>query len=86
MADEEKDIHADQIKGRSDPFFDKILHYVTGKISTFVAFLFFLIAIGAIYAVIVTKAPLTFVTTVLVLSPAIVGRLNLATYSICHPA
>lgn len=73
MAEEEKDSNANKFKGRSDPFFDKVLQYVTGKISTFVAFLFFLIALGAIYAVVVTRAPLDFITTILVLAPAVVG-------------
>ena len=60
---------------KCDPFFDKVSNYVTGKIATFVAFLFFLIAIGAIYAVVITNAPLTTVTTVLILAPAVVGLL-----------
>ena len=56
-----------------DPFFDKVSNYVTGKIATFVAFLFFLITIGAVYALVITKAPLDTLTTTLILTPAVVG-------------
>ncbi len=58
---------------RMDPFFDKVSNYVTGKISTFVAFLFALITVGAIYAVIITGVKLTTLTLFLLLGPAIVG-------------
>ncbi|MEK6942200.1 MAG: hypothetical protein AABW85_05070 [archaeon] len=60
---------------KCDPFFDKVSNYATGKIATFVAFLFFLITIGAIYAVTITRAPLNTVTTTLILAPAAVGLL-----------
>ncbi len=60
---------------KCDPFFDKVSNYVTGKIATFVAFLFFLITIGAVYALVITKAPLDSLTTVLILAPAAVGLL-----------
>ena len=73
MGDEKSTEHEHILTSRTDSFFDKLLHYSTGKIATFVAFLFFLIVLVAVYAVIVTKAPLNFVTTVLVLAPAIVG-------------
>jgi len=34
---------------RTDNFFEKVENYITGGISTFVAFLFFLVTIGALY-------------------------------------
>lgn len=74
MADE-KDSHEHKMTCKSDSAFDRILHYTTGKIATFVAFMFFLIAAGAIYAVIVTRAPLDTISSVLILAPAITGLL-----------
>ncbi|AJF60722.1 MAG: hypothetical protein QT03_C0001G1242 [archaeon GW2011_AR10] len=58
---------------RSDPLFERIGDYVTGKIATFVAFLFFLITIGAVYAVVITQTPLVGFTPLLIIAPAIVG-------------
>ncbi|GEM_PF-2014553 len=58
---------------RMDPVFENIQKYVTGTISTFVAFLFLLIALGAFYALAVTGTRLNSENMLLVLAPAIVG-------------
>lgn len=65
-------------KCRSDDWFKGVQDYATGKIATFVAFLFLLITLGAVYAVIVTGATLSGFTTVLILAPAIVGLIAYA--------
>ena len=58
---------------RTDPLFEQVEKYVTGKIATFVAFLFLLITLGAFYAVVITGATLDSTSILLVLAPAIVG-------------
>ena len=63
---------SDKKEQRADPWFNKIENYVTAKIGSFVAFLFFLIAMGAGIALFVIErwpeaAPMA------VIIPAIAG-------------
>ncbi len=65
MGDEEK------TDSRVDNWFGKISDYVTGGISSFVAFLFFVFAAGAIYgSLAISKSQLG---TYLIIAPAIIG-------------
>src|SRR3989344_752711 len=61
-------------KSMSDDLFSKIVDYVQGKIATFVAFLFLLITIGAIYgALIVAHRGFDALTPILIVAPALLG-------------
>lgn len=81
MADDHRHDHhhdekpaASSGKSMSDDLFNKVIDYVQGKIATFVAFLFLLITIGAIYGAVVVSHPGTeAISPFLVIAPAIMG-------------
>lgn len=58
---------------RTDPFFTQVSNYVTGKIAAFVAFLFVLILLGELYALVVLGVPIRQADTALLIAPAIIG-------------
>ncbi len=59
-------------KPKMDGFFEKIENYITSGISTFVAFLFVLISVGAFYGFLVAKHQAD-VAVYFLIAPAIVG-------------
>jgi len=74
MADEPA--KGDSSKSMSDSLINKIIDYVQGKISTFVAFLFLLVTIGAIYGALVISHPgFEGIAPFLVIAPAALGFL-----------
>jgi H+/gluconate symporter-like permease len=62
-------------KSMSDDLFNKIIDYVQGGIATFVAFLFLLITLGAIFgALVVTRSGgLSGIAPILLITPALLG-------------
>ncbi|MFH1256935.1 MAG: hypothetical protein V1494_06625 [Candidatus Diapherotrites archaeon] len=60
---------------RTDSWFDKLSDYVTGTISGFVAFLFFLFAAGAVYGALIVAKGSPFGGYLIVL-PAVLGLIT----------
>ena len=62
-------------KSMSDDLFNKIIDYVQGGISTFVAFLFLLITVGAIFGALVVahSGGIEGIAPILLITPALLG-------------
>jgi len=60
--------------GRMDNIFKKVEDYILGGLSRFVAFLFFLIAIGAFYGFIIARKDSS-IQEYLLIAPALLGIL-----------
>ena len=57
---------------KTDNWYDKIAAYVSEQVSTFVAFMFFLITVGAVYGALVAAKNPT-LEPILIIAPAVLG-------------
>jgi len=73
MADEEtSETAVEASAGKIDSWYEKIMGYITNRISSFVAFLFFLFAIGAVFGICVAMR-WPHLASWIVIIPAVIG-------------